>query len=270
MSTISYSRKGSGRPVVLVHGIGHRRTAWFDVYDRLAEQFDVIAIDLPGFGQSPPPTAPDSYSMLSWAEQLERMFDELGLDRPHVVGNSLGGLLALTLASRGSISSAVALSPAGFTGRQGTLVAGAVLLGMKAAARGPRMVLRLFANNVQLRRLAFASLYVHPERLSPEIAYGDSINLRESPGFWPCFRKATRLNFRAKPEVPVTIGWGDKDRLLLPSQAEVARRRLPDARHEPLPNCGHVPMLDDPDAVVRLVVETVDRAETADHAGMTA
>ena len=59
MSTISYSRKGYGQPIVLIHGIGHRRTAWFDVYDRLAAQFDVIAIDLPGFGESPPPAAPD-------------------------------------------------------------------------------------------------------------------------------------------------------------------------------------------------------------------
>lgn len=270
MSTISYSRKGSGQPIVLIHGIGHRRTAWFDVYDRLAEQFDVIAIDLPGFGQSPPPAAPDRYAMLSIAEQLEGLFADLGLDRPHVVGNSLGGFLALILAARGSIASAVALSPAGFMGRSGSFVAGAVLIGMKAASRSPRPVLRLFAKKPALRRLAFSSLYVHPERLTPQVAYGDSINLRESPGFWPCFRQAVGLRIDVDPEVPVTVGWGDKDRLLLPRQAEVARRRLPHARHEPLPGCGHVPMLDDPDAVVRLVVETVERAETADHAGMTA
>lgn len=270
MSTISYSRTGAGRPVVLIHGIGHRRTAWFDVYDRLAEQFDVIAIDLPGFGQSPPPAAPNSYAMLSWAEQLEDLFDDLGLDQPHVVGNSLGGLLALTLAARGSIASAVALSPAGFAGRGGSLVAGAVLVVMKAVVRSPRPVLRFVANRERLRRVAFASLYVHPERLSPEIAYGDSLNLRESPGFWPCFRKAIRVNYRARPQVPVTVGWGDKDRLLLPSQAQVARRRLPDAVHRPLPNCGHVPMLDDPAAVVDLVTATVARADAATRTDLSA
>ena len=86
MSTISYSRQGTGEPVVLIHGIGHQRTAWFEVYDRLAQHHDVIAIDLPGFGQSPPPQKPDTYRMASWVTQLETFFEHLGIERPHVVG----------------------------------------------------------------------------------------------------------------------------------------------------------------------------------------
>ncbi len=263
MSTISYSRKGSGEPVVLIHGIGHRRSAWFEVYDRLAERYDVIAVDLPGFGQSPAPVRPDSYAMLSYAEQLEQLFAELNLGRPHVVGNSLGGFLGLTLAARDSVASCTALSPAGFFDLLGRPAAGAALLSMKAASHSPRPVVRLFARKTALRRISMSALYVHPERLDPQVAYEDTLNLRTSPGFWPVFRHGMRLAFRATPQVPVSIGWGDKDRLLLPSQAKIARHRLPDAHHETLPDCGHVPMLDDPQLVVDLAVRTIARAEQA-------
>lgn len=260
MSTISYSRKGAGEPVVLIHGIGHRRSAWFEVYDRLAEQYDVIAVDLPGFGESPAPVRPGSYAMLSYAEQLEELFTELHLGRPHIVGNSLGGFLGLTLAARGSIATCTALSPAGFFNLPGRPVAGAALLSMKAASHGPKPVLRLAARKTLLRRIAMATLYVHPERLDPQVAYADTLNLRTSPGFWPVFRHGMKLKFDATTQVPVSIGWGDKDRLLLPSQAKIARRRLPQAHHETLPGCGHVPMLDEPALIVDLVTRTIARA----------
>ncbi|MBD2759456.1 alpha/beta hydrolase [Yimella sp. cx-573] len=259
MSTISYSRKGAGEPVVLVHGIGHQRTAWFDVFDLLARDFDVIAIDLPGFGQSPPPKKPNSYAMSSWAQQLEEFFAHLDLGRPHIAGNSLGGILSLELAARGSVASCVALSPAGFYTPPGLMVAGAALVSMKAASHAPLPVVKYFADNPTLRRISMASLYVHPERLTAQDAYADSLNLRRSPGFWPCFVRGMKLNYRGLPQVPTTIAWGEKDRLLLPTQAKRARRRLPQVNHEPLPDCGHVPMLDDPHAIVRIVRETAAR-----------
>lgn len=263
MSTISYSRQGAGEPVVLIHGIGHQRTAWFEVYDRLAQHHDVIAIDLPGFGQSPPPQKPDTYRMASWVTQLETFFEHLGIERPHVAGNSLGGNLALELAARGSVASCTAISPAGFYLPTGLAVAGAALLSMKAASHAPLPIIRLFSQKPMLRRISMSSLYAHPERLTAEHAYADTLNLRRSKGFWPCFVGGMRLNYKAIPQVPTTIAWGDKDRLLLPSQAGRARKRLPDQRHVPLPNCGHVPMLDEPELITRVIEETVELAERA-------
>ncbi|AKU18257.1 alpha/beta fold hydrolase [Luteipulveratus mongoliensis] len=262
MSTIQYSRQGSGAPVVLIHGIGHRRQAWGDIPERLATSYDVIAIDLPGFGESPRPTKPGSYAMTSVVDQIVELFTELGIDRPHVVGNSLGGYYALELARRDVVASATALSPAGFWSWPELYgVAGVQLAVMKASTYAPGPVLKLFADNGTLRKISMRALYSHPERLTPEAALGDSYNLRRSKAFWPTFFRAVRLKWHGEePPTPVTVAWGDTDRLLIPRQATRAAERLPSAAHVTLVDCGHVPMIDDPDQVERVVREQVEAA----------
>ena len=108
---LAYERTGAGEPLVLLHGLGHRRQGWNAVIPRLAAERDVITVDLPAMGESPPPAVGDYRTM---ADMVEKLVGELGLERPHVAGNSLGGLIALELAARGSVRSATALSPAGF------------------------------------------------------------------------------------------------------------------------------------------------------------
>lgn len=262
MTTLHYTRQGSGEPVVLIHGIGHHGPAWGEVTDLLAQTYDVVVVDLPGHGRSPAPTKPQSYAVDSVLDQLEGLFDDLDLGRPHVVGNSLGGYFALGLAGRGSVASVTALSPASFwNALELYAITGPQLLTMKFSTYSPEPVLKLFADREPLRKISMASLYVHPERLTPERALADSLNLRRSKGFWPFFvRAATRPLKRETPKVPVTIGWGDKDRLLIPKQARRAAEKLPTARVETLPGCGHVPMLDDPQAVVDLVRSTITAA----------
>jgi pimeloyl-ACP methyl ester carboxylesterase len=111
---VNFDRRGSGTPLVLLHGIGHRWQAWEPVIDTLAEHHDVIAIDLPGFGQSPVPDAGMPAQMSGTVSAVGDFFDSLDLDHPHVAGNSLGGAIALELAAAGRVASATALSPAGF------------------------------------------------------------------------------------------------------------------------------------------------------------
>lgn len=259
MSSIHYTRQGQGEPVVLLHGIGHQGQAWGEVPDLLAEQFDVVVVDLPGHGRSEAPTAPHSYRLSSIADQLEELFEELEIDRPHVVGNSLGGYLALELARRAAVVSATALSPAGF-GTRGELfgIATPRLLAMKAATYAPRRVLRVFANKPVLRSISLRSLYAHPERQTPDRAFEDSLNLRDARGFFPMLWHASRLRVGRDIPVPVTIAWGVRDRLLIPRQADRAARRLPGATVERWPGCGHVPMIDDPERVARLVRRQVE------------
>jgi pimeloyl-ACP methyl ester carboxylesterase len=86
---LAYERVGTGEPLVLLHGLSHRRQGWYPVLDRLAEHREVILVDLPGHGESPDlgPGAPGEVMR----KELRLLFDELGLDRPHVAGNSLGG-----------------------------------------------------------------------------------------------------------------------------------------------------------------------------------
>ena len=223
-STIAHDRlQGPGEPVVLIHGIGHRREAWGDVPRLLHERgHDVVVVDLPGFGRSPAPERPDGWSMRSTAEQLERLFRDLGIRRPHVVGNSLGGYLALLLASRGTVRTATALSPAGFfPPHHLVLVTGPQLLFMKIGSHLPTALHRWLNGTPARRKLVMGALYRYPEKITTEDAVGDTLNLRRSPGFWPHFVRAIPLRFRARPRVPTTIAWGDHDRLLLPSEARL-------------------------------------------------
>lgn len=261
-SSIEYTHlRGDGEPVVLVHGIGHRRQAWGRVPQLLnARGHDVYVVDLPGHGTSPAPTRPDGYSIDSHAEQFERLFRQLGLGRPHVVGNSLGGAMALEMAHRGIVRSATALAPAGFFPVLHLPNIAANLLFMKVGSHLPEALHRRLNSFAWFRKLAFRSLYVHPERVSTEDAVGDTLNLRRSKGFWPHFVRATRLRVTRPVTVPTTIAWGDTDRLLLPSEAKAARERLPEATHLSLPDCGHCPQVDDPDLVTDVILATISRA----------
>src|SRR5215213_2318896 len=116
--SLAHVRRGSGPPLVLIHGIGSQWQMWQPVLDRLARERDVIAVDLPGFGDSPP--LPGTPSVEALAGAVAELLGELGIERPHAAGNSLGGGVALELGRRGDARSVCVLSPAGFgTMREG-------------------------------------------------------------------------------------------------------------------------------------------------------
>ncbi len=120
--SLAYDRTGAGEPLVLLHGLGHRRQAWNVVIPRLAAERDVIAVDLPAMGESPPPAVGDYRTM---ADMVEKLVGELGLERPHVAGNSLGGLGESPSSGgrpRRAVRSATALSPAGFWNTPGEVL----------------------------------------------------------------------------------------------------------------------------------------------------
>jgi pimeloyl-ACP methyl ester carboxylesterase len=114
LATLNYHRQGTGEPLLLAHGIGSRWQVWLPVLERLAAERDVIAVDLPGFGASPPSPPGTPSGIASLTDALEGFLDDLGIDTAHVGGNSLGGSAALELAKRGRTRSATVLSPAGF------------------------------------------------------------------------------------------------------------------------------------------------------------
>jgi pimeloyl-ACP methyl ester carboxylesterase len=264
LSRLVHDRTGAGQPVVLIHGIGHRHQAWDPIVDLLAERYEVIALDLAGFGQSEPYAKGTPYTMENACADLAANFAEWGIERPHVVGNSLGGAISLELAARGLVSSATALSPAGFFGwldRAWALVALSLL---KLGAQLPDRVLRAASRSRAGRRIVGSLLYMHPERAGAESTYGDSLALKRAPAFFPTIRAGVRYELDPSGiEVPVTVAWGKKDRLLPYRQSRTARRRLPGARHVPLPGCGHVPMIDDPQLIVSVIDQTIGRAKAS-------
>ena len=112
--TFNYHRAGTGPPLVLLHGVGHHWQAWRPVIDQLVASFEVIACDSPGFGRSAPLPANIEPTIYAYAEAFAGFFAELGIGRPHVAGNSMGGAIALELARRQAVGSVTAFSPAGF------------------------------------------------------------------------------------------------------------------------------------------------------------
>ncbi|WP_293786429.1 alpha/beta fold hydrolase [uncultured Aeromicrobium sp.] len=265
---LAYSRSGSGEPLVLIHGIGHRWQAWEPVIEQLSESFDVIALDLPGFGASPSlQEAGMSVTLENVLKAIAENFHEWGVDRPHVVGNSLGGAIALYLGDHGLARSVVALSPAGFFGPAGQLQALVSLLALKLATYAPDAALRGVSRSALGRRLVGFLLYAHPERYDAERVLGDALSLKRSPAFWPTLTSAVSFRYRGGMRVPTTIAWGTRDRVLNPRQAERARRRLPEAVHVPLVGAGHVPMGDCPEEIVRIIGETVARTEEESSGG---
>ena len=119
MTTLAYTRCGGGEPLVLLQGLGSFRQAWDPVVPALARVADVIVVDLPGFGDSPRLPATVEPSPAALAVAVAGFLDELGLDTPHVAGNSLGGWVGLELAAVRPVASLTVLSPRGLW-RSGT------------------------------------------------------------------------------------------------------------------------------------------------------
>ncbi|MFD3333487.1 alpha/beta fold hydrolase [Streptomyces sp. NPDC058700] len=256
-ASLTYERRGAGEPLLLLHGIGHHWQAWEPVLDLLAAERDVIAVDLPGFGASDELPDGSPYDLSTVCRVLDAFCAALGVERPHVAGNSLGGLLALELGREKRVRSVTALSPAGFWSEGERRYAFVTLRAMRGAARSlPVPVIERLSRTPAGRTALTSSIYARPGRRSPEAVYAETLALRGADGFRQTLAAGGSVRFRDDvPEVPVTVAWGTRDRLLLPRQGVRAKHTLPRARLVRLPGCGHVPMSDDPALVARVVLD---------------
>jgi pimeloyl-ACP methyl ester carboxylesterase len=252
---LAFERHGSGPPLVLIHGLGHRRQGWDVLLSRLTPHREVIALDLPGHGESPPLLLEGGDPVTEVAADIALLLGDLGLIRPHLAGNSLGGALALALAANGHAASVTALSPAGFSAhRYQTTYAHTVFSAARAGAQVLEPIVPSLAKSTAGRTLLFGVMVSRPALVPPEQVPGDIASFVRSRAAVRAFF-AGPVTFTGSVDVPVTIAWGSKDRILPPSNAAVARRRLPHARFIKLTGCGHVPMTDDPAAVARILLD---------------
>jgi pimeloyl-ACP methyl ester carboxylesterase len=253
---LAYERMGSGPPLVLLHGVGHRRQAWGAVIDRLTPHRDVIIADLPGHGESPP-LDKDEPAVEAMLGAVTALLDDLGLERPHVAGNSLGGRLALEVAAAGRAGSATGLSPAGFwRSEREAAVARATFRAMEAAGRRLRRYGPTLSRHTAGRALLYGVTVSRPSRVPAEQAAGDmAAFLAAHDALEAILAQLTPFTGQIPADVPVTIAWGTKDRMLRPPQVLVAKARLPQARIRPLPGCGHVPMTDNPALVADILLQ---------------
>jgi pimeloyl-ACP methyl ester carboxylesterase len=254
--SINYHREGEGPPLVLLHGVGHHWQAWEPVIGRLAREFDVIACDSPGFGRSAPLSWGIEPTIPAYADAFEWFFAELGLERPHVAGNSMGGAIALELARGRAVGSVSAFSPAGFwTAIEVRLTQ----LSLGALGRVPvalRPSLETLARTRPGRTALFWQTFGRPAQLPAEEAVATLRDAWASPALADALRAFRNYRFGAPAQLrstPVTIAWGKQDRLLsYRRQAPRARAMLPWATHVTL-GAGHVPFFDDPAAVAEVI-----------------
>lgn len=259
MGELKYDRRGSGEPLVLIHGLGSRRQAWKPAMELAARAREVLAVDLPGFGESPPDPSGTALTVGDHADRLQEFFADLGLDRPHLAGSSLGGGIALELGRRHAVRSVTVFSPIGFWGALGevwcrwALRAGYEAGRLRPASASPRMVIA--SSRPGLFIYAFGRPWNAPDQ---EILDTVESGLG-APGFRDALVHTLHYRFQDPQDldgVPVTVAWGRRD-VLMPGvvQARRARRMLPRARHLSLPRCGHVPFYDDPELCARVLLE---------------
>ncbi|WP_406836335.1 alpha/beta fold hydrolase [Streptomyces sp. AHU1] len=255
--TVSYARVGTGEPLLLLHGIGHHRQAWDPVIPILAAERDVIAVDLPGFGASPALPEGLTHDLPTVVPLLGALCEALGIERPHVAGNSLGGLLALELGREKLVRSVTALSPAGFWSPVERRYAFGLLIAMRQTARRiPLPVVERLSRSVAGRTVLTSTIYARPGRRSPDAVVAETLALAHAEGFAETLRAGTNVQFTDDiPTLPVTVAWGTRDRLLIRRQGVRAKQIIPRARLVRLPGCGHVPMNDDPALVARVILD---------------
>jgi pimeloyl-ACP methyl ester carboxylesterase len=254
---LACDRFGSGEPLLLVHGTGSSRAAWRPIVDRLAREREVVAVDLPGHGESPLPPPGVAPTPAGYARALTALLDEAGVARAHVAGFSVGGWTALELAKLGRAQSVVALSPAGLWRKEDPR--GAVFklrLNRRLGRRFARIAPALLRTRVG-RTLMLGGDFGRPWRIPPDAAVELVQTFSRTPGFDAHLAATRRERFSGGQsiEVPVTVAFGQRDRLLKRRKARF-RDELPShTRWLELPGCGHVPMWDDPDLVTVTILE---------------
>jgi pimeloyl-ACP methyl ester carboxylesterase len=261
---LDHHRGGSGAPLVLIHGIGHTWRGWKPMLPLLERDFDVLAVDLPGFGRSPSLPEGTEPTPQALADAVERAMEDACFEQAVLCGNSLGGWIALELARRGRAISVVAISPAGLQHRREKGWGSGVLLCMRWAARNAAAPEWLLRSRLGCALYAGPAI-ARPWRVDPD-DFPEVLRLfADAPGF----HATLPHTFDGQPkdlneiDVPVRILWGTRDLVLLPRQGRRFERLLPNAELRYLKGLGHTPMSDDPELLAELIA-TTSRAPRAE------
>lgn len=240
---ISWERTGSGEPVVLVHGITENGTAWSPIVDRLSASNDVIVVDLRGHGDS---SSTESYDLADMAGDIQAVVDDAGVERPHLVGHSLGGAVVTALGSTGAARTVAnidqSLQLSAFKDQVSSVEAmlrnpdsfSAVIAGLFDELMGPRLPVPERDRLTALRR---------PDQ---EVVLGVWRLLFESTAAEvDATIDATLAGYRAAPTPYLTVlGAAPND-----GYQRWLGERIPDAVIELWPDHGHYPHLVDPDGM---------------------
>lgn len=254
-----YVEHGEGPLLVLLHGIGMSSNAWKPIIPLLSKSRRVLAFDVAGFGKSaglPNGVAPSTENL---AKALRQTLEAMGIREPvDIVGNSLGGWMALESARQGFARSVVAISPAGLWITPPRRA--------KHTFFGIRKVARTFpwlvhgALRMSWLREVFMALPVTTgcRQMPAEEAINATLDFVNATGFDQTFASATRFTDGELITVPVTVAFGTHD-FLLPPSARLRTALPPQTRWFEPEGWGHVPMWKDPEGVARLILSSTQR-----------
>jgi pimeloyl-ACP methyl ester carboxylesterase len=262
---LRFARAGSGTPVVLLHGFGESLLSWEGVFDRLARDANVIAVDLPGFGLSSKPAS--GYTADSMATVLFAFLDRLGLRRVVLVGHSLGGVVATAMAVRdpARVLALVLVDPA--------LITPWALAETSDSSRTGASLRRMITEYERLRG-RFGG--VHDGNWMAE----DSTAAAYQPSSDPAYSTALGAVLREfdfafltpdgarRLTMPVKLIWGALDPVIPVAVGSALAERLPDATLVVLPRTWHRPQTERPTEVARIIsgfVRAIGREKTASH-----
>ena len=244
---------GSGPPLIFIHGLSGCWQNWLEQIPHFARDHRVIALDLPGFGQSEMPA--EEISISNYADTIDALMTELGIDTARIVGNSMGGFIGAELAIRhpARLERLVLVAAAGLSiehvrterthGIRHRLENIAFFyLGWLASHS------HSVARRRRLRHALMLLVAAHPQRLSAALAV-EQVQGSGKPGFSDALEAMCRYPLRDRLEqiaCPTLIVWGDKDRLVPLKDASVFEKLIPDARKVVYDDTGHVPMMERP------------------------
>jgi pimeloyl-ACP methyl ester carboxylesterase len=261
-------RAGSGPALVCLHGFTDTWRTWELVLPALERHHDVLAVTLAGHAGGPPVEGEVSDAAL--ADAVERAMDDAGFARAHIVGNSLGGYVALQLAARDRAETVVALAPAGGWA-QGDDAAEAALehfVTMQEPLTGAAPHADAIAASPEGRRRATRDIATSFEHIPPELLAHQIRGAAACDAVFELIDHAAREGWTLDAEkvaCPVRIVWGTDDRLLpWPSAAARFRRDwLPGADWVELEGVGHCPQLDVPLETAQLILGFTSSAAPA-------
>lgn len=252
---LTMHRGGRGEPLVLLHGLGLTWLSWKPVLPRLERLHDAIALDLPGFGDAPP-LDDRTPTVAALADAVGDELDRLGVDTPHVAGNSLGGWVGLELARRGRARTVVAFTPAGLELPPERAYVVSLNEAMRARARAAAPLARVLAANPLTRSGLLGPMRARPWRVPAGDAAAEVRAFARAPAFHATLRWTVATQPAAglrEVAVPVRICTGTRDVMLGPLTAPRFAAAIRGAELQRLRGCGHVPMADDPAGVAAAI-----------------
>ena len=255
---------GDGRPLVLVHGLGSSWITWAPVLATLARTRRIVAIDLPGHGESAPLGGEVTVDTI--ADAIERFLRRNGLETADLVGSSLGARLVLELARRGLGGHVVALDPGGFWTLAERAVFAATVGASVRLVRFLQPWLRGITASGIGRRILLFQFSARAGQLDAALVLSELRSYAASTGLDATLKALTRgANQVGAAVTPgrVAIGWGTRDRVTVPAQAERAQWKFAGSSLHWFDGSGHFPHWDQPDATARFILANTGLIETS-------